>query len=138
MAKYKSNPKKDEKEIGKKAVDEIIRQPTFDPFNKPRLDPGRDFFIFNQRGDQLIGWLGKPIANLRRSSSYPIKQDDGTVIEFFGTKLLHKIIRKNDLIGQKVRIVFIGEQRMPHCRWPRKIYRVYKVKFDETEKQVGG
>lgn len=135
MAKYSSDPKRGETEIGKKAVDEIVRQPTFEPFNKPGED--RDFFIFNEIGDQLTGWLGKKIVNLQRSSSYPIKQNDGTVIEFFGTKLLHGIIRKNDLIGKKVRIVFIGRQKMPRCRWPRKIFRVYKIKWDETEEQMG-
>ena len=135
MAKYKSDPKKGETEAGKKIVDDIIRQGTFEPFDKP---PGedRDFFTFNEKGDQVKGVLGPPIANLHRSTSYPIKQDDGTVIEVFGSRLLHRIIRKNELIGQKVRIVLIGRQHRPHCRWPRKIYRVYKIKWNETEEQV--
>jgi len=134
MAKYGSAPKKGEVEVVKETIDEIVRQPTFEPFDKPGED--RDLFIFNQKGDELKGWLGKKIVNMQRSSSYPVKQDDGTVIEFFGTRLLHKIIRENDLIGQKVRIVFVGSQRMPHCRWPRKIYRVYKIKGDQTEEPV--
>lgn len=136
MAKYKSDPKKNEIEAGKKFADEIIQQGNFEPFDKP---PGknRDFFVFTRKGDQIKGFLGKPIVNLRRSSSYPIKQADGTVLEIFGTRLLHHIIRKNDLIDQKVRIVFIGEQRLPRGRWPRKIYRVYKIKGDKTEEQVG-
>lgn len=136
MPKYKSNPKPGETEAGKEFVDEIIQQGNFEPFDKP---PGknRDFFVFTQKGDQIKGWLGKPKTNLRRSSSYPIRQADGTILEIFGTRLLHHIIRKNELIGQKVRIVFIGEQRMPRCRWPRKIYRVYKTKGDQTEERVG-
>lgn len=132
MAKYKSEPKKNETEVGKEIVDDIIKQGTFEPFNKPPGDD-RDFFRFRVQGDQIKGFLGKPITNLRQSTSYPIKQDDGNTIEIFGNKLLHKIIRQNELIGEKVRIVYIGGQQIPHCRWPRKIFRVYKIRWDETE-----
>lgn len=135
MAKYKSDPKKGEIEAGKKIIDDIIRQGTFESFDKPPGDD-RDFFTFNIKGDQIKGILGPPIANLHRNTTYPIKQDDGITIEIFGSRLLHRVIRKNELIGQKVRIVFIGGQRMPHCRWPRKIYRVYKTQWDETEEEV--
>lgn len=137
MAKYKSDPQKNETEVGKEIIDDIIRQGNFEAFNKPPGDD-RDFFIFHERGDQVKGFLGNAITNLRRSTSYPIKQENGTTIEIFGNRLLHSIIRKNDLISQKIRIVFIGRQHMPHCRWPRKIFRVYKIKWDETEEQIGG
>jgi len=135
MAKYKSDPQKGEIEVGKEIVDDIIRQGTFEPFNKPPGDD-RDFFIFHERGDQVIGFLGAPITNLRRSTSYPIKQDDGTTIEIFGNRFVHQFIRQNEIIGQKVRIIYIGGQQMPHCRWPRKIFRVYKIKWDETEEEA--
>lgn len=134
MARYKSDPQKGETEVGKEIVDDIIRQGTFEPFEKPPGD--RDFFTFHEKGDQVKGILCAPIANLQKSTSYPIEQEGGDIIEIFGNRLLHRIIRQNELIGQKVRIVFIGKQRIPHCRWPRKIFRVYKIKWDETEEEA--
>lgn len=135
MAKYSSDVKKGEKEVSKELIDRLVKRRTFEPFNRPR--PRNDIFIFSKRGDEVSGWLGPPIANVMRNTSYMIKQDNGEVIEIFGNKLLHRIIRKNELVHQKVRIVYIGLQHTGRGR-PRKIYRVYKIKWDETQEQVGG
>ena len=133
MFKYSSDAKKGEREVSKELVDRIVDQRNFEPFNRPK--PYSDLRIFSKRGDEVVGFLGPPTANVMRNTSYTIKQDDGTFIEIFGNKLLHRIIRKNELVGQKVRIVYIGLQHTGRGR-PRKIYRVYKIKWDESQEQV--
>ena len=124
---YDSRPKKNEVEAGKGLIDRIIRNRTFEPFDKPTI--GVDFFIFKRKGDSLEGEIcGHAIQNIRRSSSYPIKLEDGTVVEIFANKLLHRLITKNELVFSHVRIVYIGRQQTAYGGHWRKIYRVYKIK----------
>lgn len=120
------------KEVAKSKIDKIASSGAFlseEALNESTI---RKFFIFRWRGDCIEGILGHPITNLRRNTSYPIELDDGDVIEIFGNKLLHDIIRDNELIGSRVKIVYIGKQTGPWGR-PRKIYRAYKVKPTVTD-----
>lgn len=112
-------------EQSKETVDQITQTRTFEPFSKPMI--GGNIFIFRKISDSIAGILGPGIANIRRSKSYPIKTDDGEVLEIFGNKLLHRIIKKHDLIGAFVKIEYIGRQE---TGWghARKIYRVYRNK----------
>ena len=113
-------------EVGGKAVDLIEKSRLFEPWDKPQV--GTRFFIFKQKGDSIQGVLYKSVQNFHRASSYPIKQDDGTIVEFYGSRLLHEAINKYDLVGLRVRIVFIGRQIIRSGIHSRKIYRIYKVK----------
>jgi len=138
--KFSSKAKKSETEIGKRTVDRVVRQRTFEPFDKPSV--GEEFFIFKRMGDEISGILvGGPIANMRRSSSYAIKLDDGRVVEIFANKLLHRIIEKNQLLFSRIRIVYIGRQHTGYGH-ARKIYRVYKdkgtIRSEEYEQFAGG
>lgn len=123
--KFNSEPRPGEKEAAKNYIDRIVGTRTFEPFE--RGQDGAEIFRFKHRGDELVGTLGPPRANLQNSTSYPIKLDDGRTVEFFGSRLLHKIIRDGELIGAKVRIVFIGWQHTGYQSHKRKIYRVYKL-----------
>lgn len=122
-----------ETEIGKSKVDRIVESRQFEP--EYREEPKREFRLFRWKGDQIEGILGAPITNFRRNTSYPITLDDGRTVEIFGNKLLHELIRKHELIGSKVRIVYIGRQQIPRCR-PRKIYRVFKITGVFTESKT--
>ncbi len=126
-AKYKSKVKKDEVEIGKASVDRIVGKPTFEYFDQPQV--GVRFHIFKEKREQLAGKLvSHSISNVRRNSSYAIQLDDGTVVEVFANKTLHKQL--TDCFMQRVRIVYIGQE---HTNWghAKKIYRVYKEKHGE-------
>ena len=116
--------KTSETEIGKKQIDKITKSRRFEP--ERREPPANKYFIFRWQGDDITGILGAPITNFRRNTSYPITKENGETVEIFGNKILHEIIRQNELIGSKVRIIYIGRQQIPHCR-PRKIYRIYKI-----------
>ncbi len=134
--KFLSGPQKNETELGKQTIDRIVKQRTFQPYDKPQL--GSEFFIFKQPGDQIIGTIvGGPIVNIQRSSSYAIELEDGKIVEIFANKLLHQIIKEGELLFSRVRIQFIGRE---HSCWghARKIYRVYKIKgtYTQTEESV--
>ena len=125
-AEYESSPRKNETEPSKALIDRITRSRTFEPFDKPTT--GTEFFIFRCKGDFLEGKIcGHAIQNIRRSSSFPIKLDDGRVVEIFAGRLLHRIIMKNELVFSRVRIVYIGRQHTNFAGHQRKIYRVYKI-----------
>ncbi len=120
----KKSKKREYTEVGREKVQKIIKTRTFNAEEKEL--PKRNFFIFRFKGDFVEGILGPPIVNYRRNSSYTVKLDDSYTIEIFGNKLLHDIIRENELVGSFVKIVYIGRQSGSWGR-PRKIYRVYKV-----------
>jgi len=120
-----SKPKNNEVEIGKETIDRIVSQPTFNLYDQPQV--GARFFIFKQKGQELIGRLvGRSIVNVRRNSSWPIELDNGEVVEIFANKTLHNQLKKCDLFT-RIRIVYIG---IEHTTWgqPKKIFRVYKEK----------
>ncbi len=128
---YDSRPEKNEVETSKPLIDRIVRNRTFEPFDKPQV--GSEFFIFKRKGDSLEGVIcGHAIQNIRRSNSYPIKLDDGRVVEIFAGRLLHRIIIKHELLFSRVRIVYIGRQATGFGGHWRKIYRVYKIKEGRT------
>ena len=87
----------------------------------------RRIYIFRWPGDRLEGQLiAGPICNTRRNASYVIETDEGDEVEFYGNKQLHQMLP--DLRGKRVRIEYIGWQRLPRCAKPRKVYRVWEVK----------
>jgi len=130
--KFSSAPKKNETEVGKRYIDRIAGRRNFEPFEKPH-------FIFRKKGDSITGKLFGPITNYQRSTSYPILLDDGRTVEIFGNKLLHRLINKYELVGSRVRIVYIGRQHTNYGGHARKIYRVYKLKgiYTETKEIIG-
>jgi hypothetical protein len=113
-------------ECGKKTVDRITARRTFEPFAKPQI--GCRFHIFRRKGEYLEGVLGFPKPNFRRQTSYPLELDNGETVEILGNKLLHRIIKQNELSGQRVRIEYVGREFTLAGHW-RKIYRVFKVKW---------
>jgi len=120
-----SNPRKNEREIGKSTIDRIVRKPTFNFYDRPQV--GARFFIFKNRGDQLEGQIiGRSIVNVRRSSSWPIRLDTGEIVEVFGNKTLHNQL-KDAGIYSRVRIVYVGIEQTQFGH-PKKIFRVYQIK----------
>ena len=129
-----SNPRDTEVEIGKAAVDRIVTKPTFEYFDSPQV--GARFHIFKQKGEELAGKIiSHSITNVRRNSSYAMELDDGTVVEVFANKTLHKQL--TDCFMQRVRIVYVGQE---HTNWghAKKIYRVYKEKREEASRPGAG
>jgi len=124
-------------EVGERIIDHIEKSRLFEPWTKPQI--GTRFVILKEKGDYVQGVLYKSVQNFHRSASYPIEQDDGTIVELFGSRLLHHLIKKYDLIGQRVRIVYIGRQYTYYGVHARKIYRIFKVKgcFTENLESVG-
>lgn len=121
-------PEKRYTEVAKDKIDRIVTSGNFDvpsPLG-PGTAPERRFFIFRWPGDTVEGYLGKAVTNHRRNSSYPVETEKG-VIEIFANKLLHTIIRDNELVGSLVKIVMVGYRHVPHVTRAQKIYRVYKI-----------
>jgi len=103
----------------------------------PAVEARRKFYIFKRVGESIEGFLGAPIANVRRNTSYPLELTEGIAdnpalkegdtVEFFGNKLLHCVIRDNELIGARIRIEYIGHQFIPGYGRRRKVFRVFKA-----------
>lgn len=127
---WDSDPQPGEHEIDKDEIDEITEKRTFEYHNKPSL--GNRFYIFHEKGDDLVGTVtGKPIQNVKRSSSWPIKLESGEVVEVFQNRILHPRLEK--CIGRKVRIVYIGREHVGRGH-AMKVYRVYLIEHGtETE-----
>ena len=123
MSKSKKNVRKIE--IGQKTIDKIVKRRTFNPPENSQT--GNRLIRLKKPGESIIGFLGWPITNFREATSYPIQLESGEVVEIIGNRLLHKLIKENDLCGQKVEIVYQGRDycssSYPHYR---KIYRIYK------------
>ena len=123
--KNKKPKKKRSKEVGKDRVDRITQSPSYNFYDRPQV--GTHYFIFRFVNDEITGTIiGSTIVNIRRNGSYPMRLENGEVIEFFGNKLLHGIIRDYDLVGCKVRIVYIGYNQNNYGR-AAKVYRVFKI-----------
>lgn len=130
--KYKSQPRKGEKEVGKKTADKVVDDPAFQYFEQPTV--GCRFHIFRIPHEQIIGTIiGEGIYNVRRNRSYPILLETncqgicecqaGDVIEIFATKHLSAQLRR--CVGFKVRIVYIGRRHV-YRGYYEKVFRVYK------------
>ncbi len=123
-----SNPRATEVEIGKAAIDRIVKKPTYEYFDNPQV--GVRFHIFKQKGEELAGKLiSRAISNMRRNSSYAMQLDDGTVVEVFANKTLHKQL--TDCFMQRIRIVYIGQEHT-NFGHAKKICRVYKEKREDA------
>ena len=119
---------KEYKEVSKEKIDKIVKSGRFEAPKIEQTYEHRQFFIFRWPGDSIEGILGPQIFNNKRNSSYPICLDNGETKEFFGNKLLHSIIGDNELLGSRVKIIYIGYQHLPGGGLrARKIYRVFKV-----------
>ena len=120
---WDSEPRPGEKEVNKDRVDTITRKRTFEYFDKPQI--GNRFYIFRRKGEEITGRvIGHPIANVKRSSSWPIELDSGEIVEIFGNRELHKALRK--CVQQRVRIVYVGKDHTGQGH-ATKVYRVYTI-----------
>ena len=144
--KQLEKPRKNEQRIGESSLIRIIQSGTF--YTKEIRPDGRDFFYFHEYGDFLKGQLlaKRSNVNIGRTASYLIKveemRQDGEDIEidpdgdrteeFFGNKILQRLIDKNELIGSIVRILYIGRQKN-NFGHSAKIYDVFKVSGIEKE-----
>ena len=113
-------------EIGKESIDQITQRRTYEPWEKPTV--GCRFYRFKKRGDTIEGKLSKGIKNFRQPTSYPLKLDSGEIVEIVGNRILHALIQRGELVGQRVRITFIGSEATFAGHY-RKVYRVFKVKY---------
>ena len=125
MSKERTEILQSEKKLQKIVRSRRFSQPTPNP--KISQHSKHSFFIFRWPGDEIEGILGPPIRNYRRNTSYTLKQEDGSIIEFFGNKYLHEIIDQNNLVGSYVRIKYIGLLAIPKLARSQKIYEVYKI-----------
>ena len=114
-------------EVCKDQIDKITERRTYEPWEKPIV--GCRFYRFRTRGDTIEGILGKGIPNFRQGTSYPLTLNNGDVVEIVGNRILHTLINNGELVGQRVRIIYIGAEAVRGGHW-RKIYRVYKVQFE--------
>ena len=113
-------------EICKEKIDKLTNRRTFEPWEKPSC--GCRFFRFRKRGETIEGKLGKGIPNFRQGTSYPLELDNGETVEIVGNRILHDLIRRGELVGQRVRITYVGAEayRAGHYR---KVYRVFKIQL---------
>ncbi len=133
--KAKTRPEKSQrKEICKDLVDGIVGRRTFEPYDQPTI--GCRFIRFNRRGESIIGHLGFPIRNFRQGTSYPLQLDNDEVVEIVGNRLLHKQIRKGELCGQRIEIIYLGRDFSSGGPWRfHKVYRIFKIGHDQISKQ---
>ena len=138
------------KQIGERVSNEAIRSRTFvqKTANETEISPKRIFWIARWPGDQIEGRLvGGPIINPRRNSSYvlevdadhPLVQGRGTRdVEFWGNKLLHRILRENEAHGKRIRIEYVGSRAIPGYTRNQKVYRVFLVEegIDRKEARI--
>jgi len=135
-------------QIGKGITDAAIRSRTFEAKQPQDYDApaGRIFWIARWPGDQIEGRLvAGPIVNPRRNSSYilqldpdhPLVKGRGSAeIEIWGNKLLHKILRENDVRGRRLRIEYVGGRHIPGYTRAQKVYRVYLVEEIDGETRI--
>lgn len=115
-------------EIKSGYADRLVRDRRFETV-KQSDEPQRNRrrHVFRWPGDRLEGLLiAGPIVNYRRNASYIIETDEGDEVEFFGNQQLHACLA--EMRGKRVRIQYVGWQRLPRCSKPRKIYRVWEIK----------
>lgn len=122
-----------QKEICKKLVDRLVSRRTFEPFDKPSV--GCRFIRFRIRGESVTGQLGFPIANFQQCTSYPLRLDNGELVEIVGSRLLHKQIREGDLCGRRVKVIYQGRD-FTHAGHHRKIYRVFQIGYDSIPQKM--
>lgn len=124
-----SKKKKSRKvEILKEEIDKITKTRTFNPPKTSQT--GHRIVRLQTIGESIVGFLGWPITNFRESTSYPLQLESGEVIEIIGNRILHKQIRKGELCGQKVEIVYQGRDYINGLPGHyRKVYRIWK--YDE-------
>ena len=116
------------KECEKEYVDRITKKCTCEPWYQTPQD-GTKFWRPKVRGDKIVGYIGKPITNMRLTASYPIRKLAGELVELPGNKQLHKLIAKADVFCQLVEIEYVGMEYIVNGHY-RKIYRLYKMKFN--------
>lgn len=127
--KTKTRPGKTlhKKQVCKSEIDRIVAQRTFEPYNKPTV--GCRFVRFTKIGQRVVGQLGYPIKNFRQGTSYPLELDNGEIVELIGNRLLHTQIRKGELCGRRIELVYQGKDFI-YGGHHRKIFRVYRIEHE--------
>lgn len=135
IVKNKPIPKK---EICKEKIDQITSRRTFNP--PVNSQTGNRLVRLKEPGESIIGFLGWPITNFREGTSYPVQLGSGEIVEIIGNRLLHEQIRKGELCGQKVEIVYQGREYIHGMGGQyghyRKIYRVFKYNEKPMSKDL--
>lgn len=116
-------------EVCKNEIDKIVDRRTCNPWGKATV--GCRFHRFRQIGETVEGKLGFAIKNFLQATSYPLELESGEVIEIVGNRILHKLIRKGELCGQRVRITFVGREATSAGHY-RKVYRAFVSKQSEA------
>lgn len=137
-------PRKGEKVLDKAELDKMIESPDF--YTRAMTPEGNFFFYFHHTGDFVTGRLlsKRSNADIYRAVSYrmelwelhyegkdvPVKA--GEIVEFCGNRQLHRTIDRNHLMGDVVRVEFIGRQRTKYSH-ARKVYAVYLDESRQAE-----
>jgi hypothetical protein len=146
-----SDPRNGEVEVGRESTQRIVKSDNF--FCKSFTPQGREFFIFSQEGDFIKGILlggARDNSHINRSKSYQISAreirqhgqevgiEDGRIEEFFANRQLQRYIKKHELAGKCVRIIYIGRVKSGWGGHSGKAYRVFIDKgiFTESEEEV--
>jgi len=110
------------REICKSKIDEIVTRRTFEPYLRPSV--GCRFLRFTTIGQIVTGRLGYPVKNFRQGTSYPLELNNGEIVEIVGNRLPHEQIRKGELSGRRIKIVYQGREFI-YGGHHRKIFRIY-------------
>jgi hypothetical protein len=143
-------PRQGEIEAGERVTAGIVKSDRF--FTKAFTPEGREFFIFAEYGDELIGELlhgSRSNHAINRTVSYKVtaysaiqggvkyEYPEGQIEEFFANKQLQRILRaaKNEgLVGKMIRIVYIGREKSGFGGHSAKVYRIFEIKGFITQR----
>jgi len=132
--------KRDLRQVDRARTEKIKQHEGF--YTTPKTPEGRPFFVFSEYGDYLFGKLLAKRLNhhINRTNSYQIAVDEGKqngksfrvapgqtrIEEFFANRQLQRIIVKNELVGSRIRIDYIGRLKSQFGGHAAKIYEVFK------------
>jgi len=127
-AKKKRGARKYE-QVGKVISDKAIKSPEFFPSEaslpKKPMHANR-WHVFSSDNPVLEGeLLSGPHANYRRNASYRLRTHDGEIVEFWGNKVLHALIKHGDCVGRWVKIEYVGSRLVRGYARRQKIYRLW-------------
>lgn len=117
-------------EPSKEYIDNIKNSRTFEPLSSKPL-VGAHFWRPRKAGETLRGRIIQRFENIRQSTSYAIEKEDGEIVEVFGNRVLHKLIKDADAMGKWVEIEYCGKQWTNFGGHWRRIFRLYV--FETTE-----
>jgi hypothetical protein len=95
--------------------------------NPPAKWAGKEIYIFHRHGQSLVCLIYPSIGFSERTQRlYPADTEDGQKVLLHGNKHLQRLIKKYDLIGKWVKIIY-RQDIWARNRHKMKIYEVYDL-----------